>query len=124
MLEVREVNSLVELKESREQGVLVVEMHGKLDITTVPHFKERSASWVEGDHRALVLDFAHVSFVDSSGLGSLVALFKHIKSKEGRLALCCLSQEIQGVFSITRLDRVIPVYEDRSRAVEEMKGQP
>lgn len=51
----------------------------------------------------VVLDLSAVSYLSSSGLRPLLALSRQVRAREGRLVLCGLSADVQGVFVATRL---------------------
>jgi anti-anti-sigma factor len=59
--------------------------------------------------RELVLDLAGVAFVDSSGLGLLIATYERARNADVELAIAGAGPEIQRVFAIAGLDGVLPV---------------
>ena len=63
------------------------------------------------------IDMESVDFIDSAFLGVLVSVFKTAKSEGIDIALFSLRSNVKAVFSLTRLDRLIPIYPDR-KAVE------
>lgn len=78
---------------------------GRLDAYQVPRFKvhlERAT----GD---IVLDFSGVVFIDSTGLASLVSLYKRTE-REGRgLRIVELQDQVRGIFEITQLHTLLPL---------------
>ncbi len=58
----------------------------------------------------LIIDMEGVSFVDSSGLGSVVAALKQVRSTKGDLRLAAPNQQVRVVLELTTLDRVFPFY--------------
>jgi anti-sigma B factor antagonist len=67
----------------------------------------RSAS--EGGHTRIVLDLSRVTFVDSSGLGAIIAAMKHLGA-ERTLELADLQPAVAKVFRLTRLDEIVKVH--------------
>ena len=85
-------------------------MAGEVDIYTAPKLRERLAELVsEGSHR-IVVDLEGVEFMDSTGLGSLVAGLKRVKEHDGTLALVCTREQVLKVLNITGLDKVFPLH--------------
>jgi anti-sigma B factor antagonist len=65
----------------------------------------------------LVLDLSGMSFLDSSGLSSVLFAMKAVRNAGGELRLCGLSEPVRSIFEITRLLRVIAVHPDRETAL-------
>ena len=59
----------------------------------------------------MVLDFAGVSFLDSSGLGMLVAWFKELQSRDGRLCVAAVRDLVAHVLRVSAVDLVVDVYD-------------
>src|ERR1700737_423332 len=98
--------------ESRQtdSGVTVLAPTGRLDVAGAPALKDAvSEAMKNGKHR-LVIDMEGVSFVDSSGLGSVVAALKQVRTSQGDLRLAAPNQQVRVVLELTTLDRVFPYY--------------
>lgn len=65
----------------------------------------------------LVIDFENVRFLTSSFLGYLIRLSKYIYEKNGQLRLCGIDDKIQGIFKITRLDKIFDIHSDIEKAL-------
>ncbi len=99
----------VESRET-ETGVTVLAPSGRLDVTGAPALHEAVSEAVKHGKPRLVIDLEGVSFVDSSGLGSVVAALKQARSSKGDLRLAAPNQQIRVVLELTTLDRVFPYY--------------
>ncbi len=89
----------------------------RLDSTSSAEFREAARECVRSDCQIYVLDMAGVTFVDSSGIGSIVGLLKHL-GRERRLELCSLSPMVRKVFRLTRLDKIFVIRKDRAACLE------
>lgn len=58
----------------------------------------------------VVIDMEGVSFVDSTGLGSVIAALKQVRSSQGELRLAAPNQQVRVVLELTTLDRIFPYY--------------
>jgi anti-sigma B factor antagonist len=102
---------------SREESVLIVEPREKrLDAQRALPFKEALIRYIEAGDRQIVLDLAYVEFMDSSGLGALVAILKRV-GFHGALEICGARENIVDLFRLTRMDKVIRMATSRGDAV-------
>ncbi len=83
---------------------------GRLDVTGAPTLKEAIGEAVKNGKPRLVIDMEGVSFVDSTGLGSVIAALKLVRSSQGDLRLAAPNQQVRVVLELTTLDRVFPYY--------------
>jgi anti-sigma B factor antagonist len=61
------------------------------------------------------MDLASVTFMDSSGLGAMVAALKSLDGR--RLELCGLTGAVDKVFTLTRMDKVFVIHVDADQAI-------
>jgi len=80
--------------------------------------KNRLAQKTEVD--SLILDLSRVDYLDSSGVGVLLSLFKFMREREGSLAVAEPNEKIKRVFEVTKMGEIIPVYETLEAAVEKL----
>lgn len=82
---------------------------GDLDIVTSEDVKRELAQLLDDGARTLALDLADVGFVDSSGLGVLVALHRHAEAVGGRFVVRSVPPPVQRLFEITRLGDLLTI---------------
>lgn len=66
----------------------------------------------------LLIDFAKVTRMDSSGMAELVAAYKRVSEAGGEIKLLQLPSNIRDVLAITQIARVFDIFEDEEAAVE------
>lgn len=93
-----------------DNGVTVVAPTGRLDVAGAPTLKEAISEALKSGEPRVVLDMEGISFVDSTGLGSVIAALKQIRSSKGDLRLAAPNQQVRVVLELTTLDRVFPYY--------------
>jgi anti-sigma B factor antagonist len=76
---------------------------------------------VEAGKKKLLLNLGQVGYVDSSGVGELVASFITVTRAGGQLKLLNLTGKIQDLLAITKLLTVFDVYEDEAAALNSFK---
>lgn len=95
---------------------LVVSVGGhRIDAACAIQFKDLFRAAVSGSTGRVVLDLSSVTFVDSSGLGAIVAAMK-VLGPERRLELAGVTGTVAKVFRLTRMDSVFRMHSNRSEA--------
>ncbi|GFK94127.1 hypothetical protein NNJEOMEG_01966 [Fundidesulfovibrio magnetotacticus] len=74
-----------------------------------------------GKARGVVLDFAQVGFIDSTGMKALMTVLLHCRKSETPCALMGVSEDIMSVFVITRLNRLLPITGSEDEAVDKVR---
>ncbi len=97
--------------ENRGRVLVIRPLDMRIDANDADSFKTGMMSWIDASNRAVVLDLSFVNFVDSSGLGAIVAVLKYI-GKEGRIVVCNLQAPVSALFKLTRMDKVFAIFED------------
>lgn len=92
-----------------EHDVLVVTVEEqRLDAAIATAFKDRVRDAISETSSRVRLDLSHVQFMDSSGLGAVIAIFKTLP--QGRkLEIDGLSPNVERVFRLTRMDSILPL---------------
>ena len=93
-----------------ENGVTVISPTGRLDVAGAPALREALSEIAKEGPPRVVIDMEGVSFVDSTGLGSVIAALKQLRSTQGELRLAAPNQQVRVVLELTTLDRVFPYY--------------
>jgi len=81
----------------------------RIDAAGAIDFKDRMRDLTSADARRVVLDLSHVAFIDSSGLGAVVAVRKSL-GPERPLELAGLTPAVEKVFRLTRMDSVFIIH--------------
>lgn len=87
----------------------VLVLVGDLDVHSAPLVQRAVAAAVADASGDVVLDLAAVSFVDSSGIGVLIACHKRARNRGSRLVLRAPSRRVARLLAVTMLDRVLTV---------------
>jgi len=87
----------------------------RVDAAVAFHFKERMREILQQPSARIVLDLSRVGFLDSSGLGAVVAVMK-LAGPERPLELAGLTPTVQKVFRLTRMDQVFTIHPEAPQA--------
>ena len=72
----------------------------------------------------VVLDFTHLEYMNSSGIGLLVTILIRTQRAKQRLMACGLTDHYREILQLTRLDEAIAIYDDVDAAVTAARGGP
>ena len=89
--------------------ITTLRCEGDLDIVTSEDVKRQLAAIVETGTDTVALDLEDVGFVDSSGLGALVAVHHYAEAKGSHLVVRSVPTHVRDLFTITRLDDLLTV---------------
>jgi len=92
-----------------DSGQIVTVNVERIDAAMAIQFKEDMRSETESGASRVILDLSEVMFIDSSGLGAIVAAMKQLGSSR-KLDLAGLSPMVDKVFRLTRMDTVFDLY--------------
>lgn len=98
----------IEIKEV--QDVLIFKpLHHSLDALLSDDFKGRVLNIIQNGNERLLLDLSEVSFIDSSGLGVIITIYKKLKNKNN-LHICGAQEHVLAIFEITGLKSLFHFY--------------
>lgn len=101
----------MELQAERFNDVLVIRAgQDRIDAACAIRFKDRMREMTQSDARRVILDMSQIAFIDSSGLGAIVAVMKAI-GPDRKLELSGLTHTVQKVFRLTRMDTIFQIHE-------------
>ncbi|MBD2257287.1 STAS domain-containing protein [Pseudanabaena sp. FACHB-2040] len=91
-----------------------VEPAGVLDSTHAEAFRKAVDEALSEEYEIILIDLEKVSFIDSSGLGSLVMVLKKVRAAERKMYICSINDQVRMLFDLTGMDRVFEVFADRA----------
>lgn len=106
-----------------EDNICIVSFEGNIALDGVNEAKAYLKPYLDSDEvKGLVINFEKVNFIDSSGIGLIVSIFKTMQQKDGKFALSNLSKKNEEIFSITRLNKILEIHPLEEDAVSALKG--
>jgi anti-sigma B factor antagonist len=101
----------------KRDGFSIVGVTGEVDVFTAPKLREQLIDLVDQGEHQIIVDLEDVDFLDSTGLGVLVAGLKRAKTHDGTLSIICTKEKILKIFRVTGLTKVFPIHETREAAL-------
>lgn len=93
--------------------IQIVQPNGILDSTQAKKLRGEIDALLNSGFQKILLDLEHVTFMDSSGLGTLVLILKSVRAANGKFYICSLSGSIRLLFEITGMDKVFEIFTDQ-----------
>jgi len=98
--------------------VSIVDLSGKITIGEGDVvLRERVHELLDGGQQHVLLNLEKVSYMDSAGIGELVACYKRAKEKEGTVKLLNPSGKVYDLLQLTKLEEVFETYRDEGEAL-------
>jgi len=96
----------------------IIEVVGDVDLYNVSELKQAIFDLVENSNtESIIIDMKETNYLDSSGIGALVAGQKKIKLKGGSFALLSIKDEVLNVLKLATLDQFFKIYEGEESIV-------
>jgi anti-sigma B factor antagonist len=86
---------------------ILIHVAGEIDAYTAPKLREELLSLAEEGNKTMVVNLKDVTYLDSTGLGVFVGLFKELSKNNGELKLIQLSNRLYRLFEITGLSNIM-----------------
>jgi len=101
-----------------KNGIKICYIEGEINANTSPMLKKKLEDILKNKSRKVVINFCSVSYIDSSGLATLVELLKNVKSFSGELKLTNMQSKIKNLFEITKLEKLFNILETEEDAIK------
>lgn len=100
-------------------GVSVLDIEGRIVLGEESNaFREKVKSLLAAGKKKVILNLANVSYIDSAGLGTLVATFHSARSQGAMLKLTNLGSKFKEVLQVTKLMTVFDTYDNEAAAIQ------
>ena len=106
----------MQIFEQRTDGVITLRLDGRLDASTSQDFKARVTDLVQAGFVNIVMDMSGVDFIDSSGIGALVAALRAATALGGAIKIAALQSPVRSIFELTRMHRIFEIFGDSAAA--------
>jgi anti-sigma B factor antagonist len=100
------------------EGVVIVDLSGRIKLGEGSSILRDTVKDLLGKgQKNILLNLGDISYIDSSGIGELVAAFTSVRNQGGELKLLHLTRKINDLLQITKLYTVFDVRDDEAEAV-------
>jgi anti-sigma B factor antagonist len=106
-----------------KDGVFVIDLVGEIRLSDdfSPSLQRQVSELLAEGKSDILLNFCRVDFIDSYGIGDIVAAYLAVKEKKGRLKLAGLSPKIWLIFHYSGLTRVLDILDTEEKALQSFR---
>jgi anti-sigma B factor antagonist len=109
----------IDLKMDKAGDTVTVSVTGDIDMSSSNKMRDALNPLFQNDNKVIVVDLSGVSYIDSSGIATLVEGLQWSHSSKNKFRLAALSPGVKDVFEIARLLTVFEVFETKEQALVE-----
>lgn len=99
----------------------IVRIEGKVTFESCPVFQNHLEAIMDEGVDEVVIDFSNVPFIDSSGIGEILRLFKHMREVGGEVVLMNPNRKLRDLFDIYRFGQFMKICEEANPDTHETK---
>jgi anti-sigma B factor antagonist len=107
---------MIEVVTRQQQDAVVVSIKGDVDLYSSPSVRKVIIALTEKKTPVIMVDLSDVSYMDSSGVATLVEGLQQTGKYKGRFKLFGLGMAVREVFELSRLDKVFEIYPNEEAA--------
>ncbi len=116
------MSKLTMTKRAADRGIAIIDLSGDITLGGGNIFlKQTLRSLAEQNEKKVLLNLSNVTYIDSSGLGELVAGYTSVSKSGGELKLLNLTDRVKDLMMITKLLTVFEAYDDEATAIAAFK---
>lgn len=106
----------------KTDSVRIIKITGRLDPgDNADQLYDMVQRFVEEDEIDFLLDLRSVTYISSTGVGSLIKSYRFVLKQKGHLKLLSPSQSVRNILAISKLDGVFEIFSDESEALASFK---
>lgn len=99
-------------------GTKILDVTGEIDVYTAPQFKEAVNGIIAAGQKHLIIDMGDVTYMDSSGFGTLLSATRRLRPQGGTINLVRCNTAIDRILRITRLNTVFAMFDSVDDALK------
>jgi len=108
----------MKIVQEKANGVVIFILEGEININTSPELRKAADTLIKSNEKKVLMDFSAVTYIDSSGLATLIEILQRLKRNGGILRLSNLSEKVKNVFEVTKLYKLFEIFESKEEALK------
>ncbi len=107
----------MEITHDRENGILDIQLHGRIDSPTAPEVRQLLDAVITDDDRAVVLNMRRLEYINSAGMRALLELVRRLRAQDAKFAIYSPIGPVKEVFQLSGFNRVMAIHDTRDGAI-------
>ncbi|MFQ5823213.1 MAG: STAS domain-containing protein [bacterium] len=114
---------MIKISEKIVENVVVLSLEGKLSgLENRGKIQDKVRALTSKKKNNIIINLSHIKWIDSTGLGELIASLSTTKKNGGNLLLTNIPNPVQGLLKMTNLEQIFDTYDSVEHALEGLKG--
>ena len=114
------MTTTLEINVKQEKNYAIVSILGDVDLYSSPKVREKIIKLTNQKKTIIIMNLSGVSYMDSSGVATMVEGLQLTEKYNGKFFLCGLNNMVREVFELSRLDTVFSIYENLDTVQKEL----
>lgn len=114
---------MLDIQTKTKDEMVFVNIDGDVDLYSSPRVRQTIIDLIQKKKPALLVNLGGVTYMDSSGVATLVEGLQKIKKYGGKLCLYNLQGAVRDVFELSRLDKVFSIFDNEIEAIKAIDGK-
>lgn len=110
--------------ESEDDGCKILKLGGEIDLQHSPELRAILLGKAKARCPALLIDFSDVSYIDSSGLATLIEYRREAGLFSGKFAIAGLTERVRTIFDLVRLNEILSIHPTLAEARTSLLPKP
>ncbi len=98
-------------------GLSVVRLNGRLDITHSDDFENALIAELDREPRDILANLSGVTYMSSSGIRALLAIYRHARALERNVYICDPSPAVKKILDVVDIDQIFQIYDQEEKAI-------
>jgi anti-sigma B factor antagonist len=111
----------MKIDEEKKEDIIIASISGEINIDTSPELRKTFDQHTGQGIKKVIINCQNLTYIDSSGLATLIELLQRLKKENGELKICNLTDKVKSVFEVTKLDKLFDICPNQEQAVERFK---
>lgn len=90
----------------------------RFNIILTDQVKNEIINCIKSGCKKVIFDLEDITFIDSSGFGTLVAIYSYAKENQAKFKLCNISKEAMDLVIVTKLDHVFEIFTSLDQSIK------
>ncbi len=110
----------MEVQVEEKGEIVVVRVEGRLDAASSPQLEKQINAIIDQGHFKLVLNLSSVEYLSSAGMRLMLSVSKKLKSLEGKIVACSVSDEVMDVIKMAGFHQVLSFYPNEEESLNHL----
>ena len=109
---------MINVDVKKQDDLAIISVEGDIDLYSSPQVRKEIIELTNAKTKGIIVNLSGVTYMDSSGVATLVEGLQLVKDYKGILLMCDVKGVVHDVFELSRLDKVFNIYQTEEDAVK------